>query len=130
MADSTAPVLLPPAAVITSTDEGGIALIVTAMGLAFAIVSVLIRIYVRYEFCPNRLRWDDGIIGIAFVSTGSGRMRDNELIGWQLFSIFQSATVFVEVHHGFGKVKDDISPRELLAIQKVCHCTPPIEGKC
>ena len=68
MADPAAPSLLPPVAVITDTDKGGVALIVTALGLAFALVSALIRIYVRYEFSPNRFRWDDGIIGFSFVS--------------------------------------------------------------
>lgn len=127
MADSAALILLPPVAVITDTDKGGVALIVTGLGLAFAFVSALIRIYVRYEFSPNRFSWDDGIIGAAFVSADLALVDQYGLTGRQFFSILQSATVFVEVHHGFGKVKGEISPRDLLAIQKVCYCTPLIE---
>lgn len=36
-----------PLSTITSTDQSGVVLIATALGLAFALVSLLIRVYVQ-----------------------------------------------------------------------------------
>lgn len=36
-----------PLTIITSTDQSGVVLIVTAIGLAFAFVSMLIRVYIQ-----------------------------------------------------------------------------------
>jgi hypothetical protein len=55
--------------VISSTDKGGIILITTALGLAFTLVSLFIRAYVRYGFSPGRFAWDDGLILAAAVSS-------------------------------------------------------------
>jgi hypothetical protein len=73
MAAAAAPSLLPgqsqPLMVISSTDQGGVILITTALGLAFALVSLFIRAYVRYGFSPGRFAWDDGFILAAVVSS-------------------------------------------------------------
>jgi hypothetical protein len=72
MAATAVPSLLPgqsqPLMVISGTDKGGIILITTALGLAFALVSLFIRAYVRYGFSPGRFAWDDGFILAAMVS--------------------------------------------------------------
>jgi hypothetical protein len=39
-----------PLASITSTDERGIVLIATSLGLAFALISLVIRIFIRIDF--------------------------------------------------------------------------------
>jgi hypothetical protein len=71
MAAAAVPSLLPgqspPLMVISSTDRGGVILIATALGLAFALVSLFIRAYVRYGFSPGRFAWDDGFIFAAVV---------------------------------------------------------------
>jgi hypothetical protein len=73
MAAPAAPSLLPgqspPLMVISSTDKGGVIIIATALGLAFVLVSLLIRAYVRYGFSPGRFAWDDGFILTAAVSS-------------------------------------------------------------
>jgi hypothetical protein len=91
-----------PLATITSTDHRGLIAIATALGLIFSLISLVIRGYVRYEF-SNSFGADDVVISVAF-----------------LFSVFQSATVFVEVGKGFGRKINDISPHQLDGLQKVC----------
>ena len=91
-----------PLATITSTDHRGLVAIATALGLIFSLISLVIRGYVRYEF-SNSFGADDVVICVAF-----------------LFSIFQSATVFIEVGKGFGREINDIKPHQLEGLQKVC----------
>ena len=73
MAAAAAPSLLPgqspPLVVISPTEKGGVIIITTALGLAFVLVSLLIRAYVRYGFSPGRFAWDDGLILAAAVSS-------------------------------------------------------------
>jgi hypothetical protein len=123
MAATAAPSLLPgqnpPLMVISGTDKGGVILITTALGLAFALVSLLIRAYVRYGFSPGRFAWDDGFILAAMVSSLGLSPNSHRLTCDQIFSIFQNAVVFVEVNKGLGKTIDDISSQQLVEIQKV-----------
>lgn len=67
---SAQPTLLPgqsaPLAVITPTDHSGLILITAALGLTFAVVSLFIRAYVRYEF-SNRYARDDLLVAAAMV---------------------------------------------------------------
>lgn len=92
-----------PLATITSTDHRGLVGIATALALIFSLISLVIRGYVRYEF-SNSFGTDDVVIAVAF-----------------LFSIFQSATVFVEVGKGLGRIITDIKPEQLAGLQKVCR---------
>ena len=57
----------PPLFSVTPTDKSGVILIVTALGLALAIVSTSIRAYVRFGMSGRRIAWDDGVIGVALV---------------------------------------------------------------
>src|ERR1700734_1242422 len=66
---SLLPVHSPPLMVISGTDKGGVILLTTALGVAFALVSLLIRAYVLYGFSPGRFAWDDGFILAAMVSS-------------------------------------------------------------
>lgn len=123
MAAAAVPSLLPgqsqPLMVISSTDKGGIILITTALGLAFALVSLFIRAYVRYGFSPGRFAWDDGFILAAVVSFFHAVSNSHQLTCGQIFSIFQNAAVFVGVNKGLGKTIDQVSPQQLVEIQKV-----------
>ena len=105
--------------VISGTDKGGVILITTALGLAFALVSLLIRAYVRYGFSRGRFAWDDGFILAAMVTSLGLSPNSHQLTCDQIFSIFQNAVVFVEVNKGLGKTIDDISSQQLVEIQKV-----------
>lgn len=40
----------PPLTVITPTDQGGIVVIATALALIFALVSIVLRLFIRVEF--------------------------------------------------------------------------------
>ena len=57
-----------PLTVITSTDQSGIVLIATALGLSFAIISLIIRIYIRLEF-RHQFSRDDVVCALAMVRT-------------------------------------------------------------
>lgn len=67
---STAPELLPgqspPLSVITPTDQSGIVLIGTALALIFALLSMLIRGFVRLQFRHEFAR-DDVVAVCAMV---------------------------------------------------------------
>jgi hypothetical protein len=56
----------PPLTIITSTDRSGIVLIATALGLAFALISLLIRVLIRLEF-RHRFARDDIVAALAMV---------------------------------------------------------------
>lgn len=56
----------PPLTIITPTDHSGLVLIATALGFVFALVSLLIRAYVRYEFSRQFAR-DDVLVTVAVV---------------------------------------------------------------
>lgn len=57
----------PPIAIVTSTDQRGVLWIVTWFCLVTAIVSLLIRVYVRIAFSQSYGKDDISILG-AFVS--------------------------------------------------------------
>ena len=62
----------PPHAVITPLDQAGVLYIVTALALIFALLSIIIRVYVRYEF-SHSFGADDVSCGVAFVRGVSPR---------------------------------------------------------
>ncbi len=107
----------PPLAVITSTDQTGVLLIVTALGLAFALVFLLIRVYLQLEV-RHSISYDDVTVGAAFVSP-THRNRRQTLDSVQVVAIFQAAAVFVAASKGFGKIMTDIPQDDLVPLQKV-----------
>lgn len=56
-----------PLATITSLDQGGVVVIATSLGLAFALVATVLRIYMQLDF-RRRLSQDDFTAVAAFVS--------------------------------------------------------------
>lgn len=69
--DSSSEALLPgqspPLSVITPTDHSGIVLIVTILGIIFALISIIIRVYIRLQR-RNAFARDDVAATIAMVS--------------------------------------------------------------
>lgn len=67
---STTPVLAPgqspPLTVISPTNQGGVVLIITALGMVFAFVSILIRLYIRLQI-RHAFQRDDIAVAIAMV---------------------------------------------------------------
>ncbi|KFZ03048.1 hypothetical protein V502_11277 [Pseudogymnoascus sp. VKM F-4520 (FW-2644)] len=106
---STTPVLAPgqspPLTVISPTNQGGVILIITALGMVFALVSILIRLYIRLQIRHSYER-DDTAVAIAMV-----------------FSIIQSSVVFVEVSKGYGKTIGDISASGIIELQKASYAS-------
>ncbi|PMD55142.1 uncharacterized protein K444DRAFT_98884 [Hyaloscypha bicolor E] len=105
--DSNSTTLLPgqsaPIAIITATDQSGIVLIGTALTLAVSLTSLLMRGYMQLQI-RHQFSHDD------FVAMGS-----------MLFSLLQSITVFIEVSKGFGKTISNISPNNLVQLQKAAY---------
>jgi hypothetical protein len=68
---SSAPTLLPgqspPLTIITSTNQSGVVLIATTLGLIFGLISLLIRIFIRLEFRTGFSR-DDILAAVAMVT--------------------------------------------------------------
>ncbi|KAK0715148.1 hypothetical protein B0H67DRAFT_553733 [Lasiosphaeris hirsuta] len=89
-----------PLAVLTATDQSGVIIIGATLALIFAVISMLIRLYVRLEFRHSFARDD-------FASAGS----------LALF-IIQSSLVFTQVSQGLGKTMKDVTPEGLIALQK------------
>src|SRR3569833_897563 len=58
----------PPLVVITDTDQSGILIIAGALGLVFAVISILIRLFIRYEF-RTRFSKDDVACFASMVMT-------------------------------------------------------------
>lgn len=81
--DSTTPVVAPgqspPLTVISSTDQGGVVLIITALGMVFALVSILIRLYIRLQI-RHTYEHDDTAVAIAMVGIYCGSSLELELI--------------------------------------------------
>ena len=81
--DSNSPVLAPgqsaPLTVISPTDQGGVVLIVTALGMIFAIVSILIRMYIRLQL-RHIFEHDDSVVMIAMVGRYYANSLELELI--------------------------------------------------
>lgn len=57
----------PPLFVVSATDKAGIVVNVVAICLVLAVVSLLIRAYVRFGINRQRIAWDDGVITTAVV---------------------------------------------------------------
>ncbi|KAI9052340.1 hypothetical protein LZ554_003690 [Drepanopeziza brunnea f. sp. 'monogermtubi'] len=80
-----------PLAIVSASDQGGIVVIATALGLAlglaFALVSILVRVYISR-----------GIRSAADIAVATA----------MVFSILQASAVFFSVSHGFGEAIDDI----------------------
>jgi hypothetical protein len=68
------PSLLPgqsaPLTVITPTNQSGIVIIATALALVFALVSVLLRLFIRVEF-RQRFAGDDVATFISMASSSA-----------------------------------------------------------
>ncbi|KAL2430279.1 hypothetical protein ABEF95_003723 [Exophiala dermatitidis] len=74
---------LKPLGVISSSNQSGLILILTALSLSFIVVSLVIRVSIRV---PTRLwKWDDSALTAATV-----------------LAFVQSSLVFYEVHIGLG----------------------------
>ena len=71
---SNATALLPgqsaPLTIITSTDQSGIVLIGTALALSFALISILIRVFIRMDF-QQKFAKDDLFAFLSVVSSKS-----------------------------------------------------------
>ncbi|KAF8855459.1 hypothetical protein BDZ45DRAFT_793423, partial [Acephala macrosclerotiorum] len=93
----------PPFEVITATDQSGVVLIAAALGLIFAFISLLIRVYLQFQV-RHQVSLDDVAVFVAM-----------------LFGIAQSSAVFVEVSKGFGKTLVDIPPENLSSLQKASY---------
>lgn len=92
----------PPFYTITSTDQAGTIVIVTAVCLVAAIVSILVRGYVLMQTGTSRLRWDDWSVGLAL-----------------LLAIIQTSLVQKEAELGLGRTIQDVSDREARTIQQL-----------
>lgn len=81
--DSTSPVLAPgqspPLTVISPTNQGGVVLIITALGMVFALVSILIRLYIRLQI-RHAYERDDAAVAVAMVGKYGSDSLESELI--------------------------------------------------
>ncbi|KAK0620408.1 hypothetical protein B0T14DRAFT_567155 [Immersiella caudata] len=90
-----------PLATLTSTDQGGVVAIGAALALVFALISMLIRFYVRTQFQRSVGSPDDVASAAAMI-----------------FFVIQSGLVFGQVGQGLGKAINDVTPDGLVALQK------------
>lgn len=88
---STAPVLAPgqspPLTVISPTNQGGVILIITALGMVFALVSILIRLYIRLQI-HHAYERDDTAIAVAMVGVSGGKRLELKLIVTRYFRYY------------------------------------------
>jgi hypothetical protein len=88
---STAPVLAPgqspPLTVISPTNQGGVILIITALGMVFALVSILIRLYIRLQI-RHAYERDDTAIAVAMVGVSGGKILELKLIVTRYFRYY------------------------------------------
>jgi hypothetical protein len=56
--------------------------VTSAVCLVLALVSVVVRTYVRYELSPHRLSWDDGLVVAALVCRST-------MVGLQILMLFR-----------------------------------------
>lgn len=110
----------PPLTVITPTDQGGVVIIATSLALIFALVSVLLRLFIRVEF-RHRFFGDDVAALLSMVSSLMFTRLFLKL--WltesQVFMVVQTGLVFAGVSHGFGKTGEDVSDSDLVIWEKV-----------
>jgi len=95
----------PPLSVLTPTDQTGVIYIATALGLVFALISLLIRYFIRVDL-QNKVSADDILASLALT-----------------FAVAQSGTVFVEASKGFGKTIELVLPEDLLSLQKASYAS-------
>ncbi|KAG4415819.1 hypothetical protein IFR04_011053 [Cadophora malorum] len=91
-----------PLSTITSTDQSGVVLIATALGLAFALVSLLIRVYVQ--------------MGLRAAADFSAVLS-------MVFYVFQGVATFVDTSVGFRETIDEIPAGELVPMQKAIYAS-------
>lgn len=70
--DTTNMTTLPALKAVTATDQGGILAIAASMALVFAILSLLVRAYVRIE-CSAAFAKDDLVSCLSMVSSPTRR---------------------------------------------------------
>ncbi|KAE9367678.1 hypothetical protein N431DRAFT_349139 [Stipitochalara longipes BDJ] len=92
-----------PLATITAIDQSGIVLITTALALAISLTSLLMRVYMQLQI-RHQFSQDDYLTMSSMV-----------------VSLLQSITVFIQVSKGFGKTISDVSPTNLVPLQKAAY---------
>lgn len=114
----------PPLLEVTPFDHRAWLAVATALGLCCALMTLLIRIFLRVVISPP-FAHDDTINLAATVrrpisyTFGSSRL----LILMKAFATIQSAILLHGVHKGLGMSVDLISPANLLTVEKVDHQT-------
>ncbi|KAH8428383.1 uncharacterized protein LDX57_006081 [Aspergillus melleus] len=91
----------PPFEVVDDLHHGAWVIIATALGLVIALVSFLIRVYVRVALNPP-FAVDDGV-----------------LLGATVVAVIQSTLLFLAVSKGFGTAMDLLSVAEVNVVQKL-----------
>lgn len=108
MANSTTPSVSlppgysPPLYTITEIDKAGIVVIVTAVCLITAFVSILVRAYVMIQTGTLRLRWDDWAVVVAL-----------------LLAIIQTSIVQGEAAAGLGRTVRELTDHQSHQIQRL-----------
>lgn len=92
----------PPLYIITPTDQSGTIVIVTAISLCVAVVSILVRVYVLLQSGTFRLRPDDWAISVAL-----------------LLVVVQTSLVQREADLGLGRTIENISSQNDQKIQQL-----------
>lgn len=105
MASSTQPDSVPPGQssplyTITPTDQAGTIVIVTAVCLVTAVVSILVRAYVMVQSGTWKLRWDDWAVSVAL-----------------LLAVVQTSIVQHEAAIGLGRTIRDLTNHQVQQIQ-------------
>lgn len=91
----------PPFAVITDEDKGGWIIIATALGMAMALLSTGLRVYVK------------------IMSRHQGGLDDLCLAAGTVFAFAQQGVVLGACSHGLGRTVDLLSSTELRNVEKV-----------
>lgn len=99
---SVPPGYSPPLYTITEIDKAGIVVIVTAVCLITAFVSILVRAYVMIQTGTLRLRWDDWAVIVAL-----------------LLAIIQTSIVQEEAATGLGRTIRELTDHQLHQIQRL-----------
>lgn len=93
----------PPFAVISDEDQGGWIIIATAIGMAMALLSTAIRIYVK------------------IISRQQGGLDDVLLATGTVFAFIQQSVVLGGCSKGLGRAVSLLSASELRSVEKVCE---------
>ncbi|KAK0113952.1 hypothetical protein ONS95_014197 [Cadophora gregata] len=107
-----------PLSTITSRDQSGVVLIATALGLAFALVSMLIRVYIQIGLRTAA----DAAAVLSAVTTSLFKPTKRSANGsLQVFYLFQASSTFVGSSKGWGKTAKDIPDSQLLPLHKAIY---------